>query len=220
MSERDEPTAPPDAPRAVRRGAGLILGLLALMVGGALAAITVMLLGGREDEHTSVRGSTAIVAAVRDLSRLESVSFHMERVIELTDTQEAMLGLVEAEDSILLVAAADVIAGVDLAELREQDVVVDPETRTAHLTLPPARVLLTRLDNERTFVHSRRTDLLARRGDDLESRARQEAERTLEAAAIEAGITERAADGARRTVESLVRALGYESVVVEVREAP
>ena len=43
---------------------------------------------------------------------------------------------------------------------------------------------------------------------------------TLEAAAIEAGITERAADGARRTVESLVRALGYESVVVEVREAP
>lgn len=210
---------PPDATRAFRLPALAIVALLALVLGGAIGGWA---FGAAHppasSEALTSRGGPDVVVAVRELARLESAEFHMERVIELTSTQQRVFGLLEAEDSILLVAAADVVAGVDLGELREGDVVVDPERRRARITLPAPRVLVTRLDEQRTFVHSRRTDLLAVRGDDLESQARREAERTLEASAIEAGILERAGDHAASTVEALVRSLGYDEVAIEVRD--
>lgn len=222
----DEPSSAEREPRAepspiVKTGARVLLALLALMLGSAVATLAwnMTRMPAAESETLSVRGGPDVVTAVRDLARLESASYHMERVIELTSTQSRVFGLVEAEDSILLVAAADVVAGVDLSELREGDIVIDEERGTARITLPPPRVLTTRLDNERTFVHSRRTDVLARRREHLESEARREAERTLEASAIEAGILDRARENAARTVEALVRSLGYEDVAVGFHEA-
>lgn len=166
---------------------------------------------------TTVRPTPDVLRAVRDLARLESVSFHMERVIDLRETQSRMFGLIEAEDAILLVASADVTAGVDLSALRDGDVTVDPARSRATLTLPHATVLSTRLDAEHTFVHSRTTDLLARRQEQLERRARAEAERSLEAAAVEAGILRRAEANASATLSGLVRALGVREVEVRWR---
>lgn len=165
---------------------------------------------------TATRPTAAILVAVRDLSRLEAAEMHMERVIQMTDTQRVVFGLGEAEDSILLVAAADVVAGVDLSEVGEDDVVVAPDGAVT-ITVPRATVLSARLDSARTFVHARDTDLLAERSEDLESRARAEAERTLEAAAIEAGLLERAERSAARTLESLLHAVGHERVEVRFR---
>ena len=161
-----------------------------------------------------VRPTPAVVVAVRDLARLESAEMHMERVIDLTDRQERLFGLVQAEDAILLVAAADVTAGVDLGEVKESDVDVDRDRLSVRITLPQPRVLSTRLDSDRTYVHTRRTDVLARRREDLETRARQEAEHSLEAAALEAGLLDRARANAARTVRALVRSLGFRRVEV------
>ena len=58
-------------------------------------------------------------------------------------------------------------------------------------------------------MHSRRTDLLATHNAQLESDARARAERELTAAALEAGILDKASKNARRTVEDLLRALGF-----------
>lgn len=166
---------------------------------------------------TTVRPTPSVVRAVRDLARLETASFHMERVIDLRETQSRAFGLIEAEDAILLVAAADVTAGVDLAGLRDEDVVHDAARSRVTLTLARPTVLSTRLDSEHTFVHSRTTDLLARRQEQLESRARQEAERTLAAGAVEAGLLRRAEDNAARTITSLARSMGYADVEVRWR---
>src|SRR5262245_21540842 len=68
---------------------------------------------------TVIRPSPNVVRAIRDLSRLEGAEYHMERVVDLSEKQSRFFGLIEAEDAILLVAAGDVIAGVDLAELGE-----------------------------------------------------------------------------------------------------
>jgi hypothetical protein len=65
-------------------------------------------------------------------------------------------------------------------------------------------------------VHTRRTGVLARRQEQLETRARQEAERALVKAALEAGIEQRAADNAKRVVEGMVRSLGFSEVTVTV----
>lgn len=162
----------------------------------------------------SVRPSVAVVTAIRDLSRLESATAHVERIVELTDTQETLFGLMHSEDTILLVAAADVTAGVDLAALGEDAVTVDATTGEVTITLPPARVLTTAVDEERTYVHARSTDLLAERRDDLETLARREASSSLEAAAIEGGLLVRADASAARTVEALARSLGHDRVTV------
>jgi hypothetical protein len=167
---------------------------------------------------TVVRPTPNVVRAIRELSRLEGAQYHMERVVDLSEKQSKFFGLIEAEDAILLVAAGDVIAGVDLAELREGDVVIDDTKTRAKITLPPPKVLSARLDSERTYVHTRKTDTLAQRKETLETRARQEAERSIVEAAKQSGILERARQSTKKTVETLVRSLGYSEVVVEFRE--
>jgi hypothetical protein len=156
--------------------------------------------------------TATVLTAVRGLARLETVAYHMERVVDLKERQPRLFGLVHADDAILLVAAGDVIAGVDLGKLSDGDVtlVAEPRTRLVRLRLPPPELLSVRLDNARTYVHTRRTDLLAQRGEQLETRARQLAETSIRDAALEAGILERARQSAERTLSTLTRSLGYD----------
>ena len=169
---------------------------------------------------TIVRPTPNLLVAVQDLARLESASFHMERVIDLTDKQSQLFGLIQSEDAILLVAVANVSAGVDLQKLTTNDIVADPEKKTAKLTLPAPEVFHAELDNSKTYVHTRHTGALATRQENLETRARQEAERSLVDAALQAGLLARASENARRAVAGVVRALGYVDVEVTVRPAP
>jgi hypothetical protein len=199
-------------------GAALCLGLgLGLFTLKTCSTPRTPLLPPASSSVTVVRPTPDVLIAVRDLARLESASFHMERVIDLSDKQSKLWGMITTEDAILLVAVAEVSAGIDLQKLTAADVVVDPARRTARIELPPPEVLHAALDNDKTYVHSRKTGTLAERHENLESRARKEAERTLIDAARQAGLLNRAADNARRTVEALVHSLGYDKVEVSVR---
>jgi hypothetical protein len=166
-----------------------------------------------------VRERPTVIQAIADLARLETVQFHMERVIDMTDTQRRLFGLVEADDSLLLVAAGDVTAGVDLEELRPEDVEIASGRDGIRVTLPRARMLASRLDSERTYVYARSTDLLAKRRESLEAEARRHAEQALAEAALDAGILTRAERNAERTVESLLRSLGHRDVEVRTRSS-
>lgn len=167
---------------------------------------------------TVVQPTPDVIVAIRDLARLQTAEYHVERVIDLKDRQQRLFGLIESEDAILLVAAGDVTAGIDLATMEAADVQVDPGAGTAVLTLPAPQVLSTRLDNDRTYVHSRVTDTLAQRSETLETRARQIAEETLTEAAISGGILDRAGANAERTLRVLVESLGYRQVEIRWHE--
>jgi hypothetical protein len=192
----------------------MLVGALALVAIVALAVVAVV---RPFESPTALRSTPSVVVAVRDLARLESVEYHVERVIDLRDRQSLLFGLIRTQDAILFVAVGEVTAGVDLAALKDGDVVADRAAGTAAVTLPPARVLSTRLDNERSWVYARTTDVLAQRHEDLETRARQEAERTLEQSAVSGGILDRARSNAEHTVAALVRSLGYTTVTVTSR---
>lgn len=166
----------------------------------------------------SVRPTPTVVLAVRDLSRLESASYHVEKVVELTDPQSKLFGLVEAKDAILLVAVGDVVAGVDLSNLSDGDVQVDDTAHSARVTLPAPEVFSAALDEAQTHVYERRTDVLASRNETLEGMARGEAEKQMRQAAIDQGILARAKTNAERTVRGLLRSLGYTRVDVQWRE--
>lgn len=167
--------------------------------------------------------SQTVLTAVRDLARLESVSFHMERVIDLEERQARMFGLVPTKDQILLVAAGDVLAGIDLAKLHDGDIVVQdvtgpPPTHSVQLHLPPPEILSVTLDSKRTYVHLRKTGWFAKPAADLEARARLHAEEAIRTGALESGILERARKNAGTTLSTLVRSLGYEHVELSWRE--
>ena len=164
---------------------------------------------------TVLRPSPSVVVAIRNLAELSTAEYHVERIIDLREKQRTVFGLIQAEDALLLVASGQVTAGVDLAQLSDESVTIDEVHHRARITLPAPRVLHSRIDNDRTYVYRRETDLLAHRQEQLEARARQEAERSIVQAAEESGIRTRARDNARRTVESLVRSLGYTDVEVD-----
>jgi hypothetical protein len=198
------------------------LGLIFLVCSGAGGALYLWIERGKlraAAEPVSVlRPTPTVITSMRQLALLQTVSFHLERVIDLRDRQNHLFGMVQAEDALLLVAAGDVTAGVDLSSMRDSDVVVDPQRKSVKVLLPPARVLSSRLDNDATYVHTRRTDALAKRQETLETRARQEAETSLRDAAIAGGILQRASEGAERTVGTLLRSLGFELVEIRFRE--
>ncbi len=168
----------------------------------------------RPDTETTVGPTPSVLLALRDIARLEGAEARIERVIDLREKQSRFAGLIEVEDAILLVASGEVVAGVDLEELKENAISVDRERSRVRVELPPVRVLSQKLDAARTYVHTRRTDALASRRENLETRARQEAERTLVSAALETGLLERAEGSVERTLTSLLRSLGFANVEI------
>lgn len=164
--------------------------------------------------------SPQVIMSMRNLARLDGAEFHMERVIDLRERQTMLRGLVEAEDALLLVAVGDVVAGVDMSGLIEADLHVNETQRSVVITLPRAEVFSARLDSSRTYVHSRKTDMLAARQEHLETKARAQAEETLRSAAIEGGILPRAEESVRKTITALLQSLGFQSVDVQFKTSP
>lgn len=158
--------------------------------------------------------TATVLVAVRALARLESAEYHMERVVDLKQRQDLLFGLVHADDAILLIASGDVTAGVDLAKLRDGDITVEPRARRVQMRIPAPEVFSVRIDNNRTYVQNRKTDLLAQRNEQIESRARQIAESSIRQAALETGILERARSSAAQTLTMLARSLDYDHVDV------
>jgi hypothetical protein len=195
--------------------AALIAGAVASAAGaGFLAAKLFPAEEPKLEANEQLAATPVVLSAVRGLARLESVAYHMERIIDLKQRQPRLFGLIEVDDAILLVAAGDVIAGVDLAKMRDGDVTAFPAERRVRIQLPPPEILSTRIDNELTYVHSRRTDFLAQRGDEIETRARRLAEDSIREAALSAGILDRARQGAEQALTALIHSLGYERVEV------
>ena len=158
-----------------------------------------------------------VVRELRSLSRLETSALHVEKVIELKDHQTRLHGLVDANDSLLFVAAGEVVIGVDLSKLTDGDVTSDPATGVAYVELPAPEVLSTRFDESRSYVHSRSTDVLARRNEGLEGAARREALAAFAAAGRDPRALEAAKAQAERQLRSLARAWGAKDLVVTWR---
>src|SRR5882724_8889606 len=156
----------PHYPRRTGNGLPSVVAFaaLAFALTAVSAAVTAYLVTQHGDPNSSqptARSTRTILMAVRDVARLETNELHMEKVIDLTDRQSRFFGLVATTDAILLVAAGDVTVGVDLSRLTEHDLEVDRATHEVRLTLPAPEVLSVRLDETRTHVFRRATDLLA-----------------------------------------------------------
>jgi len=190
---------------------------MVLIIGAALWAFTGfgllemgrMIRGGQV--HISVDQPT-VIRQIQALQRLESVSYTMDKIM-VGERENPVLPKFLAGDRLLLVVHGEVIAGVDLSKLQPNDVVV--HDRGVSIRLPHAEIFTTRLDNGKTRVYSRDTGIFSTPDPNLEGEVRQEAERQLQAAALQDGILKTADQNARQTITSLLTGLGFSQVDVK-----
>lgn len=157
-----------------------------------------------------------VVDRVRALSKLESIHYQVEKVISGTSDTGSVLPPPLAGDRILLVAHGEVVAGVDLSKLKQEDVVQTEDAVT--MTLPAPEILYSKLDNDRTHVYDRETGFFSKPDPNLESQVRATAEREIMRAAQEDGILDQAKVNAQATLRTLLYGLGFKRV--EFKEGP
>jgi len=156
---------------------------------------------------------STLVTKVRDLNRLETAAMHVVHISTINQTYE-MIPNALAGDELTFFAAGDVIAGVDLSQLKTEDVQHQPDGTIA-LRLPPPQILVTRLDNRESRVLSRKTGMLRRADVNLETRARQNAESGIRNEALHKGILPLAAQNAETKLAAILHTLGVQKVRFE-----
>lgn len=195
--------------------AGLVLGGGAALVDRVLQGVG--LVPSAAPTPAFVSGD-AIIQEIRNISRLETTTYTIERVIEARQSDPDWPDWLRG-DRLLLIANGTIVAGVDLEELEPSDVVVSPDGRSVTVTLPPVQIFNPNsiLNNAKTRVYDRQQGILAPPNANLESAARQLAESQLLVAACEEGIMERTTEDARETVTKMLSLL---EVQATVRSAP
>ncbi len=150
----------------------------------------------------------SVVEQVQALSRLETARYTVKTVLTGESTGSLLGGL--TSDKILFIAYGNVVAGVDLSKLRDEDVQVISGTVT--MRLPPAEILNHSLDNSKSAVYDRQTGFFTKADPNLETQVRQRAEQEIVNQALEDGVLKTAQDNAETTLRTLLRGLHYDSV--------
>ena len=167
-------------------------------------------LESRLNPTPTIRPSSAtIIHQVQSLSRLETASFTIEKVITAESGQDALAFLFG--DRLLFVAHGQVIAGVDLGQIQSNDIVVTEDDRVV-VSMPLSEIFVVTLDNQNSYVYDRDTGLFGT-NPGLETAARQAAEEEILNAALESGILEMAQENARAYLERLILGFGFQEVI-------
>lgn len=184
--------------------AGAVLGF-ALVVGAYFI--------GSSKAPTAPR-SPVVVRAVQELAELATIKQSMSHVFRAESEAGGQLARIFGRDRLLLVAQGEVVAGIDLKDLKAEDIVVSGDT--VSVRLPPAKILSSKLVEEQTYVVDRTTGLLIRFDRDLERQARLFALNHFVQGARGQMILPESGKRARLLIENLLKQLGYRNVNITV----
>ena len=116
-----------------------------------------------------------------------------------------------------MLVVARIGAGVDLAQVTEEDIFIDPEIGRAVVRIPSAEITYVAPDTEATQVYDRDTGLFTKGDPQLERAARLAAEEVLTLQALEGGLLQMAEERAVVVLTNLIEGLGYDDVEVVVK---
>jgi hypothetical protein len=151
-----------------------------------------------------------VLQQIQKLQRLETCRYNGQVLVK--GETRGTLPVWLAGDRMLFVGYGEVVAGLDLARLREGDVKAEGSSVTVQL--PPAEILTTRLDNSRSEPYERQTGFFSRPDLRLETRVRVEAEEQIRRAALESGVLDTARENAREAVRKQLGSLGFRQIQV------
>jgi len=156
-----------------------------------------------------------VVEKIQRLNRLETVKYSLDTIVEGNESSpvlpDALVG-----DKLLMIVHGNSIAGVDLSQLKPENVQISdiPNGRSIQLTLPRSQIFTTTVDETKTRVYSRNTGLFVSPDPNLESVTRAKAQTDLQQAALNDGILDAAANNARVAVTAMLQGLGFAHVEV------
>jgi hypothetical protein len=153
--------------------------------------------------------SAAIIQQVRPLNELVTVKYGIEKVVSMTE-QKSPVG----SESILLLVQGQVLAGVDLAELKPDDVTVSNQNEV-RIRLSPPHIQEAFIVEKNTKVWDRTVtwwtpwvtpDI------DLEHKARLQAVADIKTDALNMGILAQAQRNAEADIRSILAAFGIQRI--------
>lgn len=151
----------------------------------------------------------SVVTQVRELARLETAAMRVMHVGTIKQEYRLVPDALGG-DEITFLATGDVVAGIDLSELKPED--VWREGDFVVMRLPRPQILISRVDNEKSRVLHRKTGLARRADPHLETRARQFAETNIRNKARQEGILPMAEKNAEAKLADLLHKLGAKRV--------
>jgi hypothetical protein len=207
-----------------RRSGSFLSILLALLLGGLALGLFVHHarsgMGGRLAAMISGRplmvvSAGQVVEKIQRLSRLETVVYSLDTVEESSESNPVLPDAL-AGDKLLMIVHGQVIAGIDLAQLKPESVEITEAggVRSIRLTLPPSQVFSTSIDDQKSRVYARDTGIFVKADPNLETVTRAKAQNDLQQAALTDGILDAATTNARATVTAMLGGLGFEHVEV------
>ena len=159
----------------------------------------------------------AVIKQIQSLQRLETASFTIEKIINEGNSGDNVFQRLLFGDKILLIAHGQAIAGFDLSLVSDKDIQV--EGKSLRIILPKPQLLTVVLDNTQTRVYDRQRGILSTDGNDLETKARIAAEKSIREAACQGNILSQASDNARKQLTASFYSLGFETVSIEIPSA-
>lgn len=148
-----------------------------------------------------------IITQVHKLNQLVTVRYSIQRVVGIREPKVPV-----GEESILLMVQGEVLAGVDLERVHSRDIVYAGD-RKIIVSLPPARLFNSFLDEDQTKVWDRRITWWTPwipYDPDLEHKARLQAIGEVRDAALKMGILDQAEKNARVSIRELLSAFNLQ----------
>jgi hypothetical protein len=182
----------------------LVIGGLIVAIVAGVALFFALLFARLPGLHAPPRieNTATVIRQVQSLADLVTVKFVIEKVVLLQDVKWY------GENRVLMVAHGIVKAGVNLRDLRPEDVRLTGTN--AVITLPRAVITDVYLDDAKTRVVDRQTGMLRSFDKDLEQSARSQAVQDLRIAARNNGIYDEAEERARLQLTAFFRQLGLD----------
>jgi uncharacterized protein DUF4230 len=150
----------------------------------------------------------SVVMQVKQLNQLVTVRFSIQRVVGVTEPKNPF-----GAESILLMVQGEAVAGVDLASMTPHDIVYSGP-RSVKVTLPPAKLFNTFLDESQTKVWDRHITWWTPwvpYDPTLEHRARLSAVNEVRDAALAMGILKQAQTNAETVIKDFFSALNLDA---------
>lgn len=201
---------------------GRLLGfLLALVLGavgfaiflhyattGKTGRIATLIAGRSATSDTTV---PAIVEKIQHFNRIETAVYSLDTVIE-GDRSSVIPAEALGGDHVLLLVHGESIGGVDLTQLKPEDVRIDGDS--IHVTLPTSQLFATTVDVRKTRVFIGPNGTLMPVNLNFDPDARAKAQDKLQQTALADGLLDAARKNARATITTLLYSLGFQNVDV------
>lgn len=165
------------------------------------------------------RSQPTLLKSIQDLSRFVAAEGNFEVVVDLQENRKYLPDFL-VNDRTLFVAAGTVEAYVDLGALGEGAITESEDRRTAEIKLPAPQLGPANLNTERSYVFAQQRGLFNRVGDLFDNDPNKLrdlyrlAQEKIGDAARDSGLAQRAEENTRKTLEGMLRSLGYTSVTV------